>query len=124
MSAEDLALRLENLRVSIPPTIDAYAEEGRLLKTRIDYLTHVNPPSPKGETERKRAEERMDEIVDRLIVLADHAWKDYRQLEQGLGGRGLDSSNLEQVRDICQKAEDLMTSLLCYSLSNFRDKGR
>jgi len=123
MSARELVLRLENLRVSIPPIIDAYAEEGRLLKTRIDYLARLSPPSPEGETERKQAEERMDGIVDRLIVLADQSWKDYRQLELGLDG-SRDSSDLGQVRDICQKAEDLMTSLLCYSLSYFRDKSR
>lgn len=77
-------------------------QEGASLKNKIDVMEKKMTNGVKNEEMEKQmtlASEQLDTLVDSLM---------------------LTSGKLSDLKDSCKKIEDLMTSLLCYSLSRFR----
>jgi len=78
-------------------------EQGTSLKDKIDDTEkRIGDRQKDAELERSRDQdiEHLDELVDTLV---------------------LTSGKLDDLRDSCKRFQDLTTSLLCYSLSRFRE---
>jgi chromosome segregation ATPase len=70
--------------------------------------------------ELRSAEERLDELTDRLITRSTRAWERYRALEQDCSEEEATYKGLEDLRSLCKKTEELASDLLCYALARFR----
>jgi hypothetical protein len=78
-------------------------EQGTSLKDKIDETERrIGGKQKDKELEKSRDQniEHLDELVDTLV---------------------LTSGKLDDLRESCKRFQDLTTSLLCYSLSRFRE---
>jgi flagellar hook-associated protein FlgK len=79
-----------------------FLKEGTSLKEEIDGMEKKISELQKDaglEERRDHTVEKLDELVDALV---------------------LTSGKLDDLRESCNRFQDLTTSLLCYSLSRFR----
>lgn len=77
-------------------------QEGIALKDKLDTMENRVADELENkdlENELTVTSEQLDILVDSLILV---------------------SGRLDKLKDSCRRIEDLMTSLLCYSLSRFR----
>jgi hypothetical protein len=99
----DLPSRIEQLAQDLNRRYTESLREGTSLKDKIDSIEkHLGEKEKDRELERKEdlAVEELDALVDNLVLM---------------------SGKLNDLRESCKKVQDLTTSLLCYSLSRFRD---
>lgn len=62
---------------------------------------------------------RLNGLTDSQILRSKKAWKEYRKLEQECNQCVFYPVQLDNLRAICKKTEELAADLLCYSLARF-----
>lgn len=67
---------------------------------------------------------RLNRLTDYQITRSKKAWEEYRKLEQECKQRSLYPIQLDNLRAICKRTEELAADLLCYSLARFKQSER
>ena len=90
-------------------------------KTRINdlELTAVDSGSAKNN-QLNSALDLLMKLTDSMIFESGRAWDDYEKLEHDCTVDECESSDLDDLRELCRKTEEFATDLLCYSLAHFR----
>jgi hypothetical protein len=99
----DLHPRIVRLTEDLNSFYSRFLREGTSLKDKIDDIEKKigeKQRDPELEKRRDQNVEHLDELVDNLV---------------------LTSGKLDDLRESCKRFQDLTTSLLCYSLSRFRE---
>lgn len=96
--------KIEELVANLNSYYSEFLNEGTSLKNSIDSIERRL-----GEKQNNQELIRIRDVeVERLDVLVDSLV--------------LTSGKLDDLRESCKKVQDLTTSLLCYSLSRFRER--
>jgi len=66
--------------------------------------------------------ESLNELTDSQILRSKKAWKEYRKLETHCKQYVLQPVELDNLRTLCKRMEELAADLLCYSLGRFKPK--
>jgi molybdenum-dependent DNA-binding transcriptional regulator ModE len=72
--------------------------------------------------ELNSAIESLNSLSDSLILRSESAWNEYNKLERDCRVRSFEPAELNDLRVLCKKTEELAANLLCYSLAHFRQK--
>jgi hypothetical protein len=104
-TSKDLELhpRIVRLTEDLDSFYSEFLREGTSLKDKIDDIEKKigeNQEDVELKKTRDRTVENLDKLVDGLV---------------------LTSGKLEELLQSCKRFQDLTTSLLCYSLSRFRE---
>lgn len=67
---------------------------------------------------------RLNRLTDSQILRSKKAWEEYRKLEQECKQCTSCPVQLDNLRAICKKTEELAADLLCYSLARFEQSER
>jgi hypothetical protein len=123
----DFQYRIEKAAKEIAESYQKGLREVEELKTKIIDLEltiigdgHAKTP---GDFERLRsALDVLTKLTDSIIAESDGAWEEYRKLEHECEIEAIEPLQLSGLKDICEKADEFATDLLCYSLAHFRRK--
>jgi tRNA U34 5-carboxymethylaminomethyl modifying enzyme MnmG/GidA len=92
-------------------------EKVQKLKNQINKLEQQTP-----KTRLKALDltiKRLNRLTDSQIMRSKKAWEEYRKLEQECKRCTPCPVQLDELRDVCKKTEELAADLLCYSLARF-----
>jgi hypothetical protein len=64
----------------------------------------------------------LNELTDSQILRSKKAWEEYRKLETYCKQYALPPPELDNLKVLCKKMEELAADLLCYSLGRFKPK--
>jgi chemotaxis regulatin CheY-phosphate phosphatase CheZ len=70
------------------------------------------------------AMKRLNRLSDSQIMRSKKAWEEYRKLEQECKQWAPSPVQLDSLRALCKKTEELAADLLCYSLARFKQSRR
>jgi hypothetical protein len=93
------------------------------LKNKMNELEQHNPKTRDSKA-LDSAIKRLNKLTDSQILRSKKAWEEYRKLEQESKQRALHPVQLDNLRTICKKTEELAADLLCYSLARFEQSER
>jgi len=99
----DLDPRIVQLTKELDSFYSQFLKEGTSMKEQIDGIEkQIGEKQKDAQLEKTidRTVEHLDKLVDALV---------------------LTSGKLDDLRESCNRFQDLTTSLLCYSLSRFRE---
>ena len=68
------------------------------------------------------AMEMLNKLTDSMILESEKAWEEYRKLERDCEIAASEPSELNDLRDLCNRTEEFAADLLCYSLARFKRK--
>jgi len=66
----------------------------------------------------------LNELTDSQILRSKKAWEEYRKLEADCKQDSLQPIELDNLKILCKKMEELAADLLCYSLGRFKPTER
>jgi hypothetical protein len=92
-------------------------------KTRINDLELT--VADNGSAKNSRLNSALDvllQLTDSMIFESGRASEEYEKLEHDCKVDGYESSELNDLRELCKKTEEFATDLLCYSLAHFKRK--
>jgi hypothetical protein len=123
----DLQGRIEKTAKEIAQSHQKGLKEVEELKTKINNLEltitgddHARTP---GDFQRlKSALDALTKLTDSIIAESDRTWEEYRKLEHECEIEAIEPLQLSGLKDICEKANEFATDLLCYSLAHFKRK--
>jgi ABC-type phosphate transport system auxiliary subunit len=93
------------------------------LKNKMNELEQHAPKTRDLKT-LDLAIKRLNKLTDSQILRSKKAWIEYRKLEQECKQCTLCPVQLDDLRAICKKTEELAADLLCYSLARFEQSER
>jgi chromosome segregation ATPase len=120
----ELEARIEETERKIQSNYTETLEEMLRLKTQLNKLEQQTSRKTQSLKALDLALERLDRLIDSQIVRSKRAWEEYRRLEQECKQCALCPVQLDNLRAICKKTEELATDLLCYSLARFKQSER
>jgi predicted RecB family endonuclease len=97
-TVENLKERMNRLELSISRKGCKADEQMEELNSTIDHL---------------------NKLTDSLISRSKEMWKGYNILEHDCKAKKLEDNELDHLRVLCEKTEQLAADLLCYSLAHF-----
>jgi len=105
--------------------------ELRELKTKINDLelviVHNGYSKTSGDKQKlDSAIEKLIKFTDCMISESERAWEEYKALEGDWRTSTSEPSDvtaqMEALRELCKKADEFATDLLCYSLAHFKQR--
>ncbi len=78
--------------------------------------------APEDVASLKSAIDSLERFTDSEILKSKEVWKKYEELKRECENRALTSNQLDELRTMCKKTEQLAADLLCYSLGLVRQK--
>jgi hypothetical protein len=100
------------------------------LKEVEEAKTKINDPeltvADNGSAKNSQLNSALDvllQLTDYMIFESGRASEEYEKLEHDCKVEGSESSELNDLRELCKKTEEFATDLLCYSLAHFKRKG-
>ena len=106
-------------------------KELRELKTKINDLelviVHNGYSKTSGDKQKlDSAIEKLIKFTDCMISESERAWEEYKALEGDWRRSTSEPSDvtaqMEALRELCNKADEFATDLLCYSLAHFKQR--
>jgi hypothetical protein len=70
----------------------------------------------------KSAIDSLDRLTDSQIIKSKETWKKYEELKHDCERQSLQPPQLDELRILCKKTEQLAADLLCYSLGFLKQK--
>ncbi|MGB8780850.1 MAG: hypothetical protein WCD81_09425 [Candidatus Bathyarchaeia archaeon] len=98
-------------------------EKVQKLKNKMNELEQRTPKTLDLKA-LDSAIKRLNTLTDSQILRSKNAWEEYRKLEQECKQCALCPVQLDNLRAICKKTEELAADLLCYSLARFEQSER
>ena len=121
--AEELRARIEETRRQIQRDYRKTLEKVQKLKNKMNELEQHTPKTQDLKA-LDSAIKRLNRLTDSQIQRSKKAWIEYKKLEQECKQRALCPVQLDNLRAICKKTEELAADLLCYSLARFEQSER
>jgi ABC-type uncharacterized transport system fused permease/ATPase subunit len=115
----ELRARIEETETQIQRDYRKTLEKVQKLKNHMNKLEQETPKT-QGLKALNSVINRLNRLTDSQIMRSKKAWKEYRKLEQECKQCSLYAVQLDNLRAICKKTEELAADLLCYSLARFK----
>jgi hypothetical protein len=119
----ELRGRIEEKERQIQRDYDKTLEKVQKLKNKMNELEQHNP-----KTHDLKALDStikcLNRLTDSQILRSKKAWEEYRRLEKECKQGASCPVQLDSLRAICKKTEELAADLLCYSLARFEQSER
>jgi hypothetical protein len=93
------------------------------LKNQMNKLEQ-QAPRTQGLKALNLAIKRLNRLTDSQIMRSKKAWEEYRKFEQECKRYAPCPVQLDNLRVLCKKMEELAADLLCYSLARFKQSER
>jgi hypothetical protein len=119
----ELRARIEETGRQIQRDYRETLEKVQKLKNNMNELEQHNPKT-RGLKALDSAIKRLNRLTDSQILRSKKAWEEYRKLEQECKQCASCPVQLDGVRAICKKTEELAADLLCNSLARFEQSER
>jgi len=119
----ELRARIEETERQIQRNYRKTLEKVQKLKNKMNELEQHNPQTQDLKA-LDSAIKRLNRLTDSQILRSKKAWEEYRKLEQECKQCALCPFQLDNLRAICKKMEELAADLLCYSLARFKQSER
>jgi vacuolar-type H+-ATPase subunit I/STV1 len=119
----ELQARIEETGRRIQKDYRKTLEKVQELKNKMNEIEQHNTKT-RGLKALDSAIKRLNKLTDSQILRSKKAWEEYRKLEQESKQCALHPFQLDNLRAICKKTEELAADLLCYSLARFEQSGR
>ena len=117
--AVELRARIEETERQIQKDYGKTLEIVEKLKTKMNKLEQQTPDTQNGKA-LDSAIKRLNRITDSHILRSKKAWEEYRKFEHECKQRSQYPVQMDNLRAMCKKTEDLAADLLCYSLARFK----
>jgi hypothetical protein len=122
-----LRLRIENATRDVKEEYERTLETVGKLKEKMNELEgRISREKPKEAGEDlnslRSAMESLDGLTDSQILKSKEAWKKYEELKHDCEMRTSAPPELDELRILCRKTEQMAADLLCYSLGFVRRK--
>jgi len=98
--------------------VERLKNETNKLEQSISKEDHVATSSDSNSL--SLAIKSLNELTDSQILRAKRAWEKYRELETCCRLHALQLIELDNLKVLCKKMEELAADLLCYSLGRFK----
>jgi vacuolar-type H+-ATPase subunit I/STV1 len=115
----ELQARIEETSGQIQGDYRKTLEKVQKLKNQMNKLERQTPKTQSLKT-LDLAIKRLNRLTDSQIMRSKKAWEEYRKLEQECKHCALCPVQLDNLKVICKKTEELAADLLCYSLARFK----
>jgi hypothetical protein len=119
----ELRARIEETRRQIQRDYRTTLERVQKLKDKMNELQQHNPKT-RDLKALESAIKRLNKLTDSQILQSKKAWEEYRKLEQESQHCASCPVQLDNLRAVCKKTEELAADLLCYSLARFEQSER
>ena len=123
-----LRVRVENATKEIEEDYNRIRQTVQTLKQKMNEIEQrlSQKKTTKGTNEDTKSlravMKSLDRLTDRQILKSKVAWKKYEQLKHNCRTHASDLPELEELRVLCKKTEQLAADLLCYSLGFVKRK--
>ena len=67
--------------------------------------------------------DNLERFTDSEILKSKEVWKKYEELKRECKNHALTSNQLDELRNVCKRTEQLAADLLCYSLGLIKQRG-
>jgi DNA repair exonuclease SbcCD ATPase subunit len=119
----ELRARIEETRRQIQKDYKTTSEKVQKLKNKMNELEQRTPKTLDLKA-LESAIKRLNKLSDSQILQSKKAWEEYRKLEQESKQCASCPVQLDSLRAVCKKTEELAADLLCYSLARFKQSER
>ena len=119
----ELRARIEEKGRQIQRDYNKTLEKVQKLKNKMNKLEQHNPKTQDLKPLYSTIK-RLNRLTDSQILRSKKAWEEYRSLEQECKQCASCPIQLDSLRAICKKTEELAADLLCYSLARFEQSER
>jgi arginine/lysine/ornithine decarboxylase len=119
----ELGARIEEAERQIQRDYRKTLEKVKKLKNQMNKLEQQTPRT-QGLKILDVVIKRLNRLSDSQIMRSKKAWEEYRKLEQECRQGALCPVQLDNLRAVCKKTEELAADLLCYSLGRFQQNQR
>ena len=123
----ELGARIENAMRNVKEDYENALETIGMLKEKMNDLEQIiGQKKPEEATEDiaslRSAIDSLERLTDSEILRSKAAWKKYEELKQECEKHVLAPPQLEELRTLCKRTEQLAADLLCYSLGLLKQK--
>jgi hypothetical protein len=122
-----LRVRVENATRNVEKDYKKAVQTVGILKERMNDLEQRISQKKHEEADEDLSSLRstiksLDTLTDSQIQKSKEAWKKYEGLMQDCRMQTLLAPQLDELRILCKKTEQLAADLLCFSLGRFKQK--
>lgn len=123
----ELRVRVENATRNVEEDYKRAVETVGILKERMNELEQRISQKKREEADEDLNSLRftiksLDTLTDSQIQKNKEAWEKYEELKRDCEMQTLRVTQLDELRILCKKTEQLAADLLCYSLGHFKQK--
>ena len=127
METDEIGARIENATRNIKEDYEKALETIGTLKEKMNELEQrIGQKNPEEAMEDmaslSSAIDGLERLTDSEILKSKAAWKKYEELKRDCELHALASPQLDELRILCERTEQLAADLLCYSLGLIRQK--
>lgn len=124
---DELRVRIENATRNVKEDYETALKTVGTIKANMNELEQrisQKKPAQAGEdmNSLRAAIYSLDKLTDSQILKSKEAWKKYEELKRDCEIQNPASPQLDELRTLCKKTEQLAADLLCYSLGLLKQK--
>lgn len=124
---DELCVRIEIATRNIKEDYEKALGTVGMLKEKMNELEQkIGKEKPEEATEDaaslKSAIDNLERFTDSEILKSKEAWKKYEELKRECENHALTPNQLDELRSICKRTEQLAADLLCYSLGLIKQR--
>jgi len=122
---DELGARIETALRNVKEDYEKTVEALGMLKEKMNVLEQrIGQEKPEEALQDgaslRYAINSLERLTDSEIAKSKEAWKIYEELKHECENRALMPDQLEKLRTVCKRTEQLAADLLCYSLGLIR----
>jgi hypothetical protein len=127
IETDELGARIEGAMRNVKEDYEKALGTVGMLKEKMNELEQrigqKKPEEARGDmASLKSAIDSLERLTDSEILKSKAAWKKYEQLKHECEKHALAPSQLDELRTLCKRTEQLAADLLCYSLGLLKQK--
>ena len=127
IETDELGTRIENATRNVKEDYEKALGTVGMLKEKMNELEQrigkEKPEEASGDMASLRsAIDSLERLTDSEILRSKAAWKKYEELKHECEKNALAPPQLEELRTLCKRTEQLAADLLCYSLGLLKQK--
>lgn len=127
IETDEIGARIENATRNIKEDYERALETVGTLKEKMNELEQrIGQKKPEEArvdmVSLRSAIDTLERLTDSEILKSKAAWKKYEELKQDCELHALAPPQLDELRILCKRTEQLAADLLCYSLGLLRQK--
>lgn len=124
---DELNARIENSARNVKEDYEKAVETVGMLKDKMNELEKRIGQKKTEEARQDMASLRstidsLERFTDSEILKSKAAWKKYEELKNECENQALTLPQLDELRTLCKRTEQLAADLLCYSLGLLKQK--